>query len=74
MEPLVAPGQRLVLILPIIRTASWGAPWTSQIRKRSQQWETALDRSPDFTRLGPVPKFKRRALPRGVRAVVYERK
>jgi mannosyltransferase len=74
LEPLVAPGQRLVLILPIIRTASWGAPWTSQIRKRSPQWETALDRSADFTRVGPVPKFKRRALPRGVRAVVYERK
>jgi mannosyltransferase len=74
LEPMLKPGQRLVLILPIIRTASWGAPWTAQIRKRSPQWETALDRSPDFLRLRPVPEFKRRALPRGVRAVIYMRR
>lgn len=74
LEPSVKPGQHVVLILPIIRTASWGAPWTSQIRKRSPQWETALDRNKRFVRIGPVPSFKRRALPRGVRAVVYLRK
>lgn len=74
LEPMVKPGQRLVLILPIIKTASWGAPWTAQIRKRSPQWETAVDKDPNFIRLGPVPEFKRRALPRGVRAVVYLRK
>lgn len=74
LEPMVKPGQHLVLILPIIRTASWGAPWTSEIRRRAPQWEQAVDADPSFVRVGPVPRFGRRALPRGVRAVVYLRK
>jgi mannosyltransferase len=74
VEGSIKPGQHLVLILPIIRTASWGAPWTAQIRKRAPQWERAVDEDPSFVRIGPVPKFKRRALPRGVRAIVYLRK
>jgi mannosyltransferase len=74
LEPMVKPGQHLILILPIIRTASWGAPWTAEIRHRSPQWENAVDQDPNFVRIGPVPSFKRRPLPRGVRAVVYLRK
>jgi mannosyltransferase len=74
LAPGVQPGQRLVLIQPIIRTGRWGAPWTSEIRRRAPQWERALDHDPRFQRLGPVPKFRRRALPRGVRAVVYLRR
>jgi mannosyltransferase len=74
LEPMVEPGQHLVLILPIIRTASWGAPWTSEIRRRTPQWEKAVDADDKFVRVGPVPRFGRRALPRGVRAVVYLRK
>ena len=74
IAPMVQPGQHLVLIQPIIRTARWGAPWTSEIRKRAPQWERALDGDPRFQRVAPVPRFKRRALPRGVRAVVYLRR
>jgi uncharacterized membrane protein len=74
LAPEVQPGQHLVLILPIIRTARWGAPWTSEIRHRSPQWETALDSDRRFQRVAPVPKFGLRALPRGVRAVVYLRR
>jgi mannosyltransferase len=74
LEPLVRPGQRLILIMPIIRTASWGAPWTAQIRHRAPQWENAVDHDPDFIRLGPVPEFNDHGLPRGVRAIVYLRK
>jgi hypothetical protein len=74
LAPGVAPGQHLVLLQPIIRTGRWGAPWTSEIRHRAPQWERALDHDPRFQRIGPVPKFRRRPLPRGVRAVVYLRK
>jgi mannosyltransferase len=74
LEPMVKPGQHLVLFLPIIRTASWGAPWTSEIRRRAPQWEHAVNADKNFIRIGPVPSFGRRALPRGVRAVVYLRK
>jgi hypothetical protein len=74
LAPMVAPGQHLILIQPIIRTARWGAPWTSEIRHRAPQWERALDSDPRFQRVAPVPRFKRRALPRGVRAVVYLRR
>jgi uncharacterized membrane protein len=74
LAPAVQPGQRLVLIQPIIRTGGWGAPWTAEIRHRAPQWQRALDDDPRFRRLAPVPKFGRRALPRGVRAVVYVRR
>jgi hypothetical protein len=74
IEPSIKPGQHLILIMPIIRTASWGAPWTSEIRHRAPQWERAVNEDPHFVRIGPVPSFKRRALPRGVRAIVYLRK
>lgn len=74
LAPEVAPGQHLILIQPIIRTGRWGAPWTAEIRHRAPQWERALDHDPRFQRVAPVPKFGRRALPRGVRAVVYLRR
>jgi uncharacterized membrane protein len=71
LAPSVKPGQHLILIMPIIRTASWGAPWTAEIRHRAPQWERAVNEDKDFVRIGPVPSFKRRPLPRGVRALVY---
>ncbi|HET6508225.1 MAG TPA: glycosyltransferase family 39 protein [Baekduia sp.] len=74
LEPMVQPGQHLVLILPIIRTASWGAPWTGEIRRRAPQWEQAVDADDRFIRVKPVPRFGDHALPRGVRAIVYLRK
>jgi uncharacterized membrane protein len=74
LAPSVKTGQHLILIMPIIRTASWGAPWTAEIRHRAPQWERAVNQDKDFVRIGPVPSFKRRALPRGVRAIVYLRK
>jgi mannosyltransferase len=74
LAPKVAPGQRLVLIQPIIRTSRWGAPWTAEVRHRAPQWERALDSDPRFERIAPVPRFGQRPLPRGVRAVVYLRR
>lgn len=74
LAPSVAPGHHLILIQPIIRTSRWGAPWTSLVRRRAPQWERALDHDPRFERVAPVPAFRGRALPRGVRAVVYQRR
>jgi mannosyltransferase len=74
LAPSVQPGQHLILIEPIIRTAKWGAPWTSLVRRRAAQWERAVDHDPRFQRVAPIPSFKDRPLPRGVRAVVYLRR
>jgi mannosyltransferase len=65
------PGQELVLIQPLIRTASWEAPWTSLVRRRSVQWERVLDKDPRMRREAVVPVFGFDRLPKGVRAVVY---
>ena len=67
------PGQTLVLVNPIVRTASWGAPWTELVRKRSAQWQRQADRNPDLVRIGVQPRFGNRVLPRGVRATLYRR-
>ena len=65
------PGQELVLIQPLLRTARWNAPWTKLVRKRSVQWERVLDGDGRVRREAVVPVFGFDPLPRGVRAVVY---
>jgi hypothetical protein len=72
--PRLKPGQRLVLVQPIIRTGRWGAPWTSLVRRRAAQWERTLDHMPELRRLQPVPRFHGKGLPRGVRTVIYTRR
>jgi hypothetical protein len=67
------PGQQLVLMLPILRTASWNAPWTKLVRRRTVQWERLLAADPRLTRLGALPHLGDRDLPRGVRVVLYRR-
>ena len=66
-------GQELILVQPILRTAQWGAPWTSLVRKRSVRWERALDADRRVRREAVVPVFGYDRLPRGVRAIVYRR-
>ena len=68
------PGQKILAIFPIIRTARWGAPWTSEVRKRSAQWQRVLDRDKRLSRTLAAPVTEGRPLPKGVRAVLYERK
>jgi mannosyltransferase len=68
------PGQKLLLIEPIIRTAKWGAPWTSEVRKRAAQWERVLDDDNRLSRTLAVPVLEGKPLPKGVRAVLYERR
>ena len=66
------PGQRLLLVQPIIRGSRWRAPWTALVRRRAAQWERRLDRHPRLVRVLAVPRFNGRPPPRGVRAVLYE--
>jgi mannosyltransferase len=67
------PGQQLVLMLPILRTASWGAPWTALVRRRTIEWERLLTREPRLTRLEAIPHIGDRGVPRGVRLVLFRR-
>jgi hypothetical protein len=58
-------------MLPILRTARWTAPWTALVKKRSLQWEKAMNSDPRLVRIGQVPHLSHQRLPRGVRAVLY---
>ena len=49
------PGEKILAIFPIIRTARWGAPWTSEVRKRSAQWQRVLDRDKRLSRTLAAP-------------------
>jgi mannosyltransferase len=66
------PNQRLLLVEPIIRGASWGAPWTSLVRTRAGQWQHLLDRDERLARVLAAPHLKSRR-PKGVRLVLYQR-
>jgi mannosyltransferase len=65
-------GQRLLLVAPIIRSGSWKAPWTKEVRKRSAQWQRVLDRDKRLLRVLAAPHLDGRR-PKGVRLVLYER-
>lgn len=67
-------GRQLVLVLPIIRSASWHAPWTRLVRRRSRQWERLLDNDARLLRVAAVPHLGSRSLPRGIRVVLYRRR
>ena len=69
----LSPGEELVLVQPIIRTARWGAPWTALVRRRAAQWELRLNADRRLRREAVVPVFGFDPLPRGVRAIVYRR-
>jgi mannosyltransferase len=68
------PGQKLLAVFPIVRTARWGAPWTSEVRKRSAQWQRVLERDERLSRTLVAPVLEGKPLPKGVRAVLYERR
>lgn len=67
------PGQQLVLVQPILRTASWVAPWTELVKRRSKQWERVLTADPRLAREAAVPHLGHSRLPHGVRIVLYRR-
>ncbi|MDX6665949.1 MAG: mannosyltransferase [Solirubrobacteraceae bacterium] len=67
------PGQQLVLVQPILRTATWNAPWTRLVRRRSKQWERYLDGDRLLSREAAVPHLGTSRLPHGIRVVLYSR-
>lgn len=67
------PGQELVLALPILRTASWNAPWTHLVKRRTLQWLRALDHDPRLSRIQGIPRLARTRLPHGIRLVLFRR-
>jgi hypothetical protein len=66
------PGQRLLLVAPIIRSGGWRAPWTGLVRRRSAQWQRVLDHDERLSRVLAAPHLNGRR-PKGVRLVLYER-
>jgi len=74
LAPRVAPGQHLVLMVPLLRSASWNAPWTSLVRRRTIRWQRLLAADPRFQLVDRVPTFEGEGVPRGMRAIVYLRR
>ena len=68
------PGQHLLLVQPIIRGATWRAPWTSLVRRRAEQWERILDGDPRLSRTLAGSRQRGLEMRRGVRTVLYERR
>jgi mannosyltransferase len=66
------PGRRMLVVFPVIRSAAWGAPWTSLVRERSGQWQRVLDKDPRLSRALAAPHLNGRRQ-KGVRLVLYER-
>jgi mannosyltransferase len=67
------PGQKVLAIFPIIRTARWGAPWTSEVRTRSAQWQRVLDRDKRLSRTLAVPVTEGKACARSSTSAVRNR-
>jgi mannosyltransferase len=74
LEPLldtVPVGGHVLIVRPVIRTdASWRAPWTSLVRKRSAQWARALATDERFGRVDVEP-FTYGDVIDGVRGTLY---
>ncbi|HSD81225.1 MAG TPA: hypothetical protein VLB47_11200, partial [Solirubrobacteraceae bacterium] len=66
-------GRHLVLVMPVLRTSSWKAPWTKLVKRRALRWEDLLDHDTRLVRVLATPRLRGKALPRGVRIVLYRR-
>jgi mannosyltransferase len=66
------PGQRLVLITPIIFSMErWNAPWTKLVRLRSEEFDQYLSNDRRFARMAVYPPFPRTEGPNPVDADVF---
>jgi hypothetical protein len=74
LEPLldtVPVGGHVLLVRPVIRSdASWRAPWTKLVRRRSAQWARALAADERFGRVDVEP-FRYGDVIDGVRGTLY---
>jgi hypothetical protein len=65
----------MLMVFPVVRTASWGAPWTHLVKRRAWQWQHVLRRDHRLLRLNSIPRLEEnKPHPRGVRTVLYERR
>ncbi len=68
----LAPGHRVLLVMPVYRTLSQ-APWNRAVRSRTREWRAWLRGNPRLRPLGIAPRStwpKRRS---GVRTELFER-
>jgi mannosyltransferase len=74
LEPLldtVPVGGHVLIVRPVIRSdASWKAPWTKLVRRRSAQWARALAADERFGRVDVEP-FRYGDVIDGVRGTLY---
>jgi hypothetical protein len=74
LEPLldtVPVGGHVLIVRPVIRTdASWKAPWTKLVRRRSAQWGRAMAADERFGRIDVEP-LRYGDVIDGVRATLY---
>lgn len=76
-EPLLRdlrPGQRLLLVQPLLRGQGWGTEYTALVKQRVVEWERMLDREPRLRRVDTAPRFGLQRPPRGLRGVLYVRR
>jgi hypothetical protein len=77
LDPVLATverGGRVMLVRPLIGEGiEWSAPWTELVRRRSAEWGRALAEDRRFRKVAVFPRRYPDELPRGVRAVLYER-
>jgi hypothetical protein len=75
LEPVLdalEPGRRLALIVPTIYAIGrWSAPWTKQVRLRSEEWLQHLSNDPRFALTAIEPDSPLPSSPNPVRARVY---
>jgi len=75
LEPLldtVPVGAHVLIVRPVIRSnASWRAPWTKLVRRRSAQWSKAMARDERFGRIDVEPFRYSSDVLDGVRATLY---
>jgi hypothetical protein len=75
LKPLLdslAPGRRLVLVVPqIYALGRWSAPWTSLVRLRSEEWLQYASNDPRLGLTAIVPHSPFPSSPNPVRARVY---
>ena len=74
LEPLldtVPVGGHVLIVRPVIRSdASWSAPWTALVKRRSAQWDRALAADERFGRIDVEPNRYGNVI-EGVRAKLY---
>ena len=75
LEPLLAGlpvGADVMLVVPVVRDEdAWTSPWTSLVRRRSDQWSLTLAEDKRFTRTQAFQPAYTEPVPRALRVDLY---